>query len=162
MENLPKINSDNIQTPKSDILSIGQSNLAKYWDNKTSIKNSALTRCPKGVFYNIIQFVSLSQRTTDPFVSEDGKEYEINIISPEIFSFDNPLTHIKVCDNIDHCLIFQFMNGEFTKTNSTNNQPESRWKCNPLPPYREIKKVEILIRKYNSMLSGIRLYNKSG
>ena len=60
MENLPKNNSNQLEKSNLNILSKGQNNLAKFWDNQTSIKNCALSRCPKGVFTDIILFVSLS------------------------------------------------------------------------------------------------------
>ena len=33
------------------------------------------------------------------------------------------------------------------------------WQTNPLPPYEEISKVEMLIEKSSSGLLGIRMYN---
>ena len=61
----------------------------------------------------------------------------------------------------DDRLRFVFKNGDTSKTDSRNCD-ESKWKSNPLPPYSEMQKVEMLLCKDDSGLGGIRVYNKSG
>jgi len=54
-----------------------------------------------------------------------------------------------------------FKNGDTTKTDS-KKLTESKWVSNPLPAFTDMHKVETLIQKSNSLLWGIRVYNKSG
>ena len=54
-----------------------------------------------------------------------------------------------------------FKNGDTINT-SSGYCTDSYWKSNPLPVHININKVEMLIQKNNSLLMGIRMYNKSG
>jgi len=54
-----------------------------------------------------------------------------------------------------------FKNGDTTKTDSSELD-ESDWVSNPLPNPSDMHKIEMLVRKSDSLLYGIRVYNKSG
>ena len=70
----------------------------------------------------------------------------------------NPLTHICVNDRIDSWLQFKFKNDQLTHT-SQHRLNQKEW-VEKLTPIDNIHRIEYLVWKDSSLLTGIRFYDK--